>query len=274
MPGTVAGIAFVLLVATPGIVVELLRQRYRPARTDSVFVETGRVIAGGVILSGMTFVLLGLVGAAVNEGAIVDISRLLLENTYLAENLWLFAASCVLFGSVAINLGILYFSVFQFPGSPVVAPESGWVTVFGRLESALARQVASDMPGKRLVAQVQVTLKDGTGWIGMREAYSVDMDPRLREIVLSDPILRINADGTQAAVDSGWKRVVIAGENIAATAVRFSTVDGSRAVDQKSAALGYANRWAGWIFARPPIVTLVLITQLLIPIVADRLTLN
>lgn len=270
MPGTIASIVFLLLVATPGIIVELLRQRYRPARADSTFVETARVTAAGVVLGGIALMLLGLI-ETLSDGAVVDFRRLLLEPTYLPDNLWFTGASAALFVTISTNLGFLYFSVFQYPGSPVVAAESGWATVFGRLEDELKRQVAVELPGKKLVTQVQVMLKDGTGWIGIREAYSVDIDPKLREIVLSNPLIRINSDGFQTELDGGWRRIVIAGENIVSTAARFSTTDGSNSVDRKVIRASGADRWRERIFQKPYILIVVLGFQLLTPLIINQL---
>ncbi len=87
MPGTVVGVAFLLVVLTPGAILELLRQRRRPGRIDSTFVETVRVILSGVVLSGVSLLVVGAIATAA-PSSIVNIRAMLLTSDYIPNNLW------------------------------------------------------------------------------------------------------------------------------------------------------------------------------------------
>lgn len=60
-PSTTAAVVGFLLLVVPGLAFELMRQRVRPPRPDSVFVEIARVVFVGITVSGLSLSLLSVV---------------------------------------------------------------------------------------------------------------------------------------------------------------------------------------------------------------------
>ncbi|RLK58942.1 DUF6338 family protein [Actinokineospora cianjurensis] len=227
MPATPIAVAIFLLVAVPGVVLELLRQRTRPGRHESVFVETSRVLLGGVAVSGVSLVALGLLRTAAGA-PLVDPRALVLRPAYVVDNLWLVGGSTELFLSVSTTLAALYHYSTAYPGLHAgIVPESAWVTVFARWANQVAVANADQLVGKRLVTQVQVDLEDGTAYIGTRESYSADVPQDNREIVLTRPLLRVDAKGDAQPLDAKWQHVIISNTRVSAIRVLFTTTASS-----------------------------------------------
>ena len=60
VPSSAGGLVGLLLILAPGIWYELIRQRSRPGRGDSAFVEVSRILLAGVLVSLTALILLGI----------------------------------------------------------------------------------------------------------------------------------------------------------------------------------------------------------------------
>lgn len=271
MPTTSAGIAIFILMVVPGIVLELLRRTARPGREESVFVETSRVLVGGVTLTIATLVCLGAVRTAVGS-PIADPRRLLTQQNYVPDHLWTVVLAVALFIGVSTTLAALFFVLFPFGGlNGRVAPESAWVTVFARLAERLREENPEALRGKKIITQVQASLADGTGYLGTRESYSADLTPEGRELVLAKPLFRVSVEGELAALDESWQRVVLTNEKINAIQVKFSAVhddSGGPAHRMPKPSTGtLVQRALRRLTSDPLCLTGLLLAQLLIPLV-------
>jgi hypothetical protein len=222
---TSTSIAIFVLMAVPGIVLELLRRTARPGREESAFVETGRVLVGGVLLSTAALVCLGAVRSAVGS-PISDPRLLLTQQNYVPDHLWMVVFDVALFIGVSSTLAALFFTLLPFGGlSGRIAPESAWVTVFARLVDRLHAEQPDALRGKKIITQLQVDLTDGTGYVGVRESYSADLAPEGRELVLAKPLFRVSSEGAIIELDESWQRVVLTNDKINSIRVKFSVAD-------------------------------------------------
>ncbi|CCH29164.1 DUF6338 family protein [Actinosynnema sp. NPDC047251] len=269
MPTTPVAIGIFLLMVVPGIALELLRQRARPGRQDSVFVETSRVLLGGVLLSGTSLLVLGLLRTT-TAAPLADPRELFTRNSYLPDNLWLVGTTAALFVTISITSAALFYSLFPYQGlQGEIAQESAWVTVFARLAGRVEAEKRELLRGKRLITQVQVDLDDGTGYIGTRESYSADVVPENRELVLTRPLRRVDADGTELPLDESWERVIVGNDKVRAIRVLFMTVD-NKASAPAHRVLTNSRRDHAIAFARfcttdPRCLTALLAAQTAIP---------
>lgn len=221
MPTTPAAIAIFLLMVFPGIVLELLRLKARPGRRESIFTETSRILVGGVALSATSLLVLGGL-RSLPRSPLPDPRAVLTDKLYVPDHLWSIGLATVLFLTLSTTFALLYFQLTPRHGLPgVIEHESAWVTVFARLAERAHAENADALRGKKLVAQVQVDLEDGSGYIGIRESFSADPALEDREIVLAAPLYRVSPDGERLPATDDWERVIITQDRIRAIRVRF-----------------------------------------------------
>ncbi|MBQ1019800.1 hypothetical protein KBX71_18300 [Micromonospora sp. D93] len=212
---------FVLLVL-PGIALELLRQRSRPGRADSVFVETARVLLGGAAVTVGTLLPLGLIRTAA-PAVMLNPRQLWIEPRYVADHLWLTLWSLVLFLLVSLTLAALCYALLPAPGlAGNVHMESAWVFTFNRLPQRLYDQQDASSPGFGIRTQLQVELTDGTAYLGVRDTYSADAALVDRELVLAPPLHVRRAEGPFEPLEPGWQRIIVPASQIRSIMVRFT----------------------------------------------------
>lgn len=270
MPTTSASIAIFILTVLPGIVLELLRRTARPGREESVFLESSRVLMGGVVLSTAALACLGGVRTLVGH-PIADPRLLLTQQNYLPDHLWTVVFDVALFIGVSSTLAALFYATFLYGGlGGRVAPESAWITVFARLAARVQAENVDALRGKTLVTQIQADLVDGTGLVGTRESYSADADLGGRELVLSKPLFTVSADGELTPMAESWQRVILTNDKISAIRVKFSAVDNTKAGPahrlDKPSAWTMAQRFARKAGRDPRYLVGLLLVQLMIPL--------
>lgn len=160
LPATALSLAVLLLLTAPGIWYELLRQRYRPGRKESAYLETGRLLLAGLLLSGTTLLLIAAV-RFVAPAAVLDLRLLLTSDGYFAGHLRLAALNLVEFVILGITLAAawLHATATTRPSSPTF-PESAWSSAFARFPREASRTQGVPWSGK---AEVEVQLTDGPG---------------------------------------------------------------------------------------------------------------
>lgn len=270
MPTTPAAIAIFVLVVFPGVALELLRLRARPGRVEGVFVETSRILVGGVALSAVTLLVLGAL-RTMPGSPLPDPRGILIDKMYVPNHLWSTGLGTALFLSLSCTLALLHFQLSPRHGLPgAIEHESAWVTVFARLAQRARAENAEALRGKQLITQVQVDLEDGSGYIGVRESFSSDTALKDRELVLSAPLHRVTPDGERLPFDDGWERVIIAQDRIQAIRVRFTaedTPDTGEAEHRRPSALAPVLRRVPRLVASPRWTAGLLVAQVVLPAV-------
>ena len=271
LPTTFVGVLVLLTVVTPGILLELLRQRAWPARNDSAFLETARVLAAGVLLSAAGLLLMSAL-AVVSPRAMIDLRSAMVDPLYVPGNLLLTLSSLVLFLAVSTTLAGVYSSIFLYPGIPgPIAQESAWVSVFARLLDRLNREQASELAGRSITTQVQVELKSGPVFIGTRDVYTVNEAMEGRELVLTAPLFTVKEDGSVAAMEAGWQRLIFAQSEIAVIRVRFAPHPngaGSATEEPRSAR---TRRKLANLLRSPRWLTTLLLAELVLPALSGHI---
>ncbi|BAL87814.1 hypothetical protein AMIS_25940 [Actinoplanes missouriensis 431] len=265
MPATFVSLSIVILLLLPGIILELLRQRSRPGRMDSVFVETSRVLLGGAFVSAATLVLLGII-RTLTPAVLADPRRMWTVPHYVANHLWLTGWTITLFLIVSATLSALCFAVTPTSGlAGRVFPESAWVAVFGRLPQRLIDNGTTVSPGHRIVTQLQVELLDGSAYVGVRDAYSADAALADRELVLAPPLQVRPTEGDWTALDPGWQRIIIPAAQIRNILVRFAELPSQPGAPARRPPVRFTatvSRWA----ASPRLLASLLAAEILVPI--------
>jgi hypothetical protein len=271
LPTTFVGVLVLLAVVTPGILLELLRQRVWPTRNDTIFLETSRVLAAGVLLSAIGVLLMSVV-AVVSPRAITDLHSAIVDPLYLANHLLLALSSIVLFLTLTATLAGIYSSIFLYPGiSGPIAQESAWVSVFARLLDRLRREQVDELAGRTITTQVQVELKSGSVFIGTRDVYTVNAAMEGRELVLASPLFQVDAGGRIVALEAGWQRLIIAQSEIAMIRVRFAADASKVEPAAKESSSARARRKLDGLLSSPRWLAALLTAELLFPVLLGRI---
>lgn len=210
VPTTIGAVAVFLLLIAPGLAFELLRQRARPARVDSAFVEISRVLLAGTVITGFVVLVLGL-ARAVNPNGVVDVAALIRAGTaYWSANLPLIGWSAAAHLVLALLIAWLAEDVLAGRRTSVLTTDSTWHVLFHRIAP----------PGTRAFLSVQ--LKDGTTYTGYQAEYSTDLEPAKRDVTLAQPIqARVPGATKMERLPDSWQRMWIRGDEIATMAVSY-----------------------------------------------------
>src|SRR5664279_3035312 len=128
---TVAAICIFVLIVVPGFMYEAFRQLRRPGRSDSSFVETGRILLAGLGCGGLAAAIYGLLRILASE-VLASVQEILESPAYVSANLALIFLSVAVYLLLALGIAIV---VAQMPlgmGNGRVAAESAWVAALRR----------------------------------------------------------------------------------------------------------------------------------------------
>jgi hypothetical protein len=214
-------IAFLTLVA-PGIVFELLRERRRAGRAESVFREAARVALGSLGFSLASALLLlgvqGLSAAIFGGGPFIDLAQLAGDPTYANRHLNVIVLTMVIELAVACGLALAVDLALAKRKQEItsVRQQTAWHEVF-----------RGDRP-KNAVPWVHVQLINGSSFYGYHRSHSASGGPDEREIVLEGQT--ITYVGTpfgggetveKRVIGDRWPRVVISSSQIAYLRVQY-----------------------------------------------------
>lgn len=216
MPETVASLIAFLLLVTPGICFELLRESSRPERVRSTFRETAVVVVASVVLSGAALAVLLLVREVESNWlpSPQDLARS--PGASSTEHLGLVVRA--LTAHVVLACGLAYawhrLLCWKRPGGKV-SPNPAWFEI--------VRGNANPRNDRVLVS---VELQDGSGVRGLVKGYDLTPDQSLRSLVLagsdSNPLVTRRAStAVESPVDPGWAYVVVPAEHIKLATVAF-----------------------------------------------------
>jgi hypothetical protein len=218
VPATIGGIVVLVLLVLPGLVFELIRQRRRADRDDSLFVEASRVLVAGLSLGAITATMLALV-SLVGPRSIISLSGLFTTEHWVTDHLLVSGWTAWAYGLVSVTLAALAAAVLpgMNPGGRN-HPESGWVTAFDRLPRLI--QEAQQLPTTP-VARLSVRLTDGTVYVGDKAEFSVGFAPEGRELLLGGKLLSRPPGATRAEPTAEWHRILLREDQISDILVQY-----------------------------------------------------
>ena len=210
-PSSVAAVVVFLLLVAPGVAFELARQRRRPARQDSAFLEAARVLLAGVTLGLAGICLLGIARLA-GPGALVVPSGLIAHTvSYTADNAARVLATVLAYVVVTLTLAVLAADCRPYGGSEyLIIPDSAWFM-------SLARYAPEGS-----AVHLAATTADGTAYLGRKEFFTADPAMNDRELVLQPP-LSYRAPGTSQTLPMAdeWHRLILPASNITSLAISY-----------------------------------------------------
>jgi len=229
VPSTIGALVIFLLLVTPGIAFELLWQRTRPRRDESVFVEISRVLLTGVLFSAAAAVTLAAL-AAVVPGAALDAVVLLRDGAeHLRQQAALALRTVAALVILALCYAVVVHDLLTAPPSRRITPGTLWHTALGRMAPA----------GVRVFLSVQ--LRDGTTITGYSAGYSTEPDPGKRDLLLAAPLaIRRPGAARSSSLDTSWQVMVVSGADVSTIAAAYV------GAALPPAAPAWWRRWATW----------------------------
>ncbi len=209
MPATVGSLVAFLLLITPGLVFELLRENSRPGRVRSTFRETSVIVVASVVFSSVALFVL-VIARAVHDPWIPSPSRLIdSPGSFASERPLLVARTLALHQLLACGAAYLSHRILchKRPGGRI-SPNPAWFEI-----------VHGNANPRRDQVLLFVELQDGSAVRGLVKGYDLGADQSLRTLVLcgsaSNPLTtRQAATGVESRVGSDWAYIVVAAEEI------------------------------------------------------------
>lgn len=202
--GITSAIVFALLIA-PGLTFTLLANRRRPVIERSTFEEISRTVLAS---AGFTAV-----AALAWSWAWV----LLTAGLPAEPDLYALLPVYALTAATALTACFLAYVADRIlarrgPGADL-RPASAWYLTFRQFRA----------PGHQTL--VNVTMKDGTAWVGRLITYTPDNSGNDRDLVLGGTVAQRLANGTWTQLDEAWSRVILSAGNVASIQVAFPPED-------------------------------------------------
>jgi Family of unknown function (DUF6338) len=202
IPNNAATVIVFFLLVAPGIVFQMLRARWRPAVTESVFRETSRILLASTACTLLAIMALSILrltwpssmpdpGAWLRDG-----------QSYFLSHYRLVARSVLLAVLLSFGIAALASWLMSRKAKGELRPVSTWFQLFRVRVPEDARPY------------VRVRLKSGEVYGGSVIDYSEDVALADRELVLGPPLSRRVESEETTVLDDAWQRVVIAGADI------------------------------------------------------------
>ncbi len=203
--------AFLGLVA-PGLFFQMLREKRRPALSESAFREASHVALTSLVFTTVSVLALATV-SRLRPGILPDLAQWVSSgDKYAAPHLWLIVWGLTVEVTFACFLAFCTHKYLERSDTAVHGIVHGdiWNPLF-----------ASDLPADS-VAWLKVELTSGQSYWGYVDYFTVGQDPAEREIVLKGPKMqfRQSADGDPANEDY-WTLVVLKYSEIRVIKVRY-----------------------------------------------------
>lgn len=254
VPTSALSVVIFLLLVAPGICYELLQQRRHFPRQESAFVEVGRILLSGTLLSALTLLLLGLVRWW-SERSVVDPPALLARGLpYIAQHVMLVGWTVALELGTSTLLAVIFSDVRTSKTARKIQPIDPW--------HALAERYVK--PG--INVNVKVKLKSGVEIYGRYMSATTEPDLAKRELVLKAPLsLRQPGGAIGLTWLSEWQALVVPGTEVSYLAFQhFGTEEPAKPASR----LTLASRWIvanflTWKVALPCLVLLLVLTGVL-----------
>lgn len=211
LPASLGAAAAFLLLVAPGIVYELTRQRRRPTRQDSGFIEASRILLAGSFIAITTLVLLVLAGTAGNGFFVSPHDVLLHPTSYAAVHPARVLGTIAAYLAVAATSAVFAADCRTYGGSrSLIVPDSAWFLMLERLAPTEAE------------VHLAATLTDGSAYMGRKVSFTSDPAIQDRELVLGSPLFARAAGATKTvSMGEAWERLVLPGSQVATLAVSY-----------------------------------------------------
>lgn len=210
LPNSWFGIASFLVLAAPGVLLDLLAGRRRVRPDESALRELGRVALVSVCFS--------VAGLAVAAGLAA-----LAPNVFLGPDVIAFgsradlkaapgSAAATAAAVLAVSLGLVWaFDLLRRrPQDAALSGLSGW-----------QQALRGDLPnGHYTVAQVRLTT--GTVVTGRVRSYTADFEIVDRELVLCPPLFEGQSGEAQKPLSAEWQRLVVHGSQVASLVIAYA----------------------------------------------------
>jgi hypothetical protein len=270
LPASVGAVFAFLLLVAPGIAYELTRQRRRPSRTDSAFVEASRVLLAGTSVALVTLCLLSLTqlagsGLMASPGPLIDH-----PGSYAAQHPGRLLATAVAYLTVAVTVAVLSGDCQPYAGSRSrIVPDSAWFLLLDRYAPDGA------------AVYVSLTMSDGSAYMGIKTSFTSDPELKDREIVLREPLYARPA-GTIKPIrlDPQWQRLILPGQQITSMAISYVATNGetpnperraNRLIRARHRIIAAWRRWSWWqVTAVALLVELLFLSVLAASLPQDR----
>lgn len=214
IPTTVLGLFLFLLLVTPGLSYEMLRERRRPAVEESAFREASRIALASAAFDVAALLIFAVV-RLVAPGALLDPGKWLADpHAYIRDHYALVGVTIGAFVVLAVGVaaGTDRLLRRQAPGD--IRPGGIWFQLF-----------RVDRP-EGTVPWLSIRLSDGTDVAGFLSYYVSAEEPANREIALKQNAehtglqLR-NKDATAVERLDGWSNVILRGDEITCLKVKY-----------------------------------------------------
>jgi hypothetical protein len=252
VPTSTLSFVIFLAIVAPGICYELLQQRRHFPRQESAFVEVGRILFSGTLISALTLLLLGLVKLW-SPRSMVDAPALVLQGVpYFGHHIALVGWTAVLELLTSTLLAVVFSDVRTGKAARPIQPIDPW--------HALAERYVK--PGIKV--NVRVRLKSGLEIAGRYAAATTEPDLAKRELVLSEPIyMHENGDAEAPRKLDQWQALVVPGGEVMYFAVQhYGTPEAESSVRWRAMAWLVTN-FLTWKVALPALIVLLVLTGVL-----------
>jgi hypothetical protein len=249
VPATVGGVVVLLLLVVPGIWYELLRQRYRPGRDDSAFIEISRILMAGVVISGLAITVLALV-RLLGPRMVADIGSLVSNPAYFGQHLHLVGLTLVFFMILSLTIAPIWVHLTATKGlQSGVRPESAWVTAFSRVPAEAAHRSGFEWRGH---VDLEVHLSGGAPPLrGRLAGYSTQLELEDRELTLGIPLTSFDH------ASKSWRPVDSDAGTVSLIVLRASEIAQIRTIYTMADAAADTAPTSPWASAARPFATLM-----------------
>jgi hypothetical protein len=237
VPTTWLALLFFVLLVAPGLLYDLLAERYRAKAGESVFREISRTVLASLIISTLSFSIL-LAIRLMRPAWMPDPDRLISGTSsgyYITRHYWLILRTLLLEGGIALAIAAGFQWIRAKRVRARLRPVSTWTKVF-REECP---------PG--FLPYVQVRHSNGMTYVGQVGHFTADLETADREMVLVPPLYVKKPDGQLKDMPSEWQRVVLSAASVDSLVVQY------RPDPRLPSTKGLAEclrRLPGWVRAR------------------------
>lgn len=205
VPESFATLYALLGLVAPGLTYQLVTERTRPSRAESVFRETSVVAVTSFVFTTLSVLLLALASAIV-PSLFVDLDDWLDQgNRYVADHIWLVTASVAI--EVLLAVGLAALSAWQ------VSKNSKASKASIAKASVWHQALRGDTPDDKAAWVVADLLDGGRVW-GYIHYFTTEDIGGDRDISFEGPGLSIQARGRERIEEDYYKYIVVSASQI------------------------------------------------------------
>ncbi len=210
VPSTGLTIIFFLLLVAPGLLFDLLSERWRAGISESAFREASRVVLASFILSSVGLGVVGIIRTFAPSLMPSPRELILHGNAYIGVHYALIIQALAVQSAVAFGLAFLaHLYLSQSHQGPPMRAVSTW------------HQVLREECPAGYVPYVRLRMSDGHVFFGHVGYYTADLDQSAREIILLPPMFSKSPSNVLQALPAAFQRLALSGSNITTVSVEY-----------------------------------------------------